>query len=71
MQKLIENYFKDRIRKKIAFDEQTKRLKAQLKDRQIDQQTYERYTIVLDKQYYQKHKEEWVKVESKFQNFLN
>ena len=71
MRKLMDNYFKNRIRKKIAHDEQTKRLKAQLKERQIDKQTYERYKIVLDEHYCQKHKEDWVKVENKFQIFLN
>lgn len=71
MRKLIGNYIKDRVREKRAFDTQIRRLDAQLNDNRIKQQTYERLIVVLETQYYQKQKEEWLKVENKFQNPLN
>jgi hypothetical protein len=51
--------------------QQRKRLDAQMNDRQIDQQIHERYRVILEKQYYQKQKKEWVKVENKIQFLLN
>ncbi len=56
--KLIENYLKNEAGEREAFNEQTKRLDAQLHDRQIDQQTHERYRAILEKHYHQKQKEE-------------
>jgi hypothetical protein len=57
IRKLKENYRKDIGRKKRAFNEQIKRLEVALNDRQIDQQTYQRYRAILEKQHYQKQKE--------------
>ena len=71
MRKLTETYFKDKVREKRALNEQRKRLDAQLEDKQIDQQIHERYSAILEKQYYQKQKEKWVKLENKLQNLLN
>jgi hypothetical protein len=71
IRKLIEKYLKDNVREERTFNEQRKRLDSQLDDRQIDQQIYERYRVILEKQYYQKQKKEWVKVKNKFQNLLN
>jgi hypothetical protein len=71
MRKFMENYFKDRVSDKIAFHEQIKILDAQLNDKQIEQQTYERLRTILMSYHYQKQKEEWVKLENKFNNTFN
>jgi hypothetical protein len=71
MRKLMENYHKDRVMKKKAFNEQLERLNAQRNDRRIDQQTYERYRVILEKQYCETQKQEWATVENKFQNSFN
>ena len=71
MRKLIGNYIKERVREKRAFDEQTRRIDAQLKDEQIDMQIHERLRGILETQYYQKQQEQWARVENKFQNPLN
>jgi hypothetical protein len=71
MRKLIGNYVKERVREKRAFDEQIRRLEAQLKDEQIDQQIHERLRGILETQYYQKRQKQWAKVKNKFQNPLN
>lgn len=62
---LIRNYIKDRVREKKAFDEQTKRLDAQLGNEQIDELTYERLRMILETQYYQRQEEEWAKTKNK------
>ena len=71
MRRLIKNYVKLRIKEKKTFDQQIKLLEAQLIDKQIENQTFERLKDVLESQYYQKQQEQWVGVENKFQNPLN
>jgi len=71
MRKLMENYFKNRNREKIAFDAQKRQLDALLNEKRIEQQTYERFRAILETQYYRKKREEWTKVHNKFQNSLN
>ena len=71
IQKLIRNYIKDRAREKRAFNEQIKRLDAQFDDEQINWQTYERFRMILENQYYQRQEEEWAKTRNNFQNTIN
>jgi hypothetical protein len=71
MRKLMENYFRNRNREKIAFDEQKRRLNSLLNEKQIEQQTYKRFRAILETQYHQKKREDWTKVHNKFQNSLN
>ena len=71
MRKLIGNYIKDRVREKRVFEEQIRRLDAQLNDEQIDQQIHERLRGILEIQYYQKKQEQWATVKNKFPNPLN
>jgi len=71
MRKLIGNYIKDRVREKRVFEEQIRRLDAQLEDEQIDQQIHERLRRILEAQYFQKQQEQWATVKNKFPNPLN
>lgn len=71
MLKLVGNYIKDRVREGKAFNDQIRRLDAQLTDKLIDEETYQRLKAILETQYYQKQEEEWEKVVNKFQNPLN
>jgi hypothetical protein len=71
MQKLIGRYVKARVREKRAFEEQIRRLDAQLHDKQINKQIHERLRGILETQYYQKQQEQWTNVKSKFQNPFN
>jgi uncharacterized protein (UPF0335 family) len=48
MGKLIGDYVSDRVKEKRAFQEQLKRLYAQLQDKTIDQQIYDRLRDILE-----------------------
>ena len=54
MRKLVGNYVHDRIKEKTAFNRQIELLQTQLRDKQIDQQTYERLIAIIETQYYQR-----------------
>lgn len=71
MRKLIGNYVDDRIKEKMAFNQQMNWLNAQLHDKQIEKETYERLTEILVTQYYQKQGEQWAKIENKIPSNLN
>ncbi len=66
IRKLIGNYVKDRFREKRAFDEQIRRLDAQLAEEQINQQNYETFRAILETRYYQRQEEEWAETKNKF-----
>jgi len=70
-QKLVGNYISLRVKEKRAFDEQKKRLDAQLQDKKIEQQIYERLREVLEANYFQQQFREWTKIEEKFHNPIN
>ena len=46
--KLIRKYMKDRVEQKKVFDEQLTRLALQLRDKTIDQDTYDRLRDILE-----------------------
>ena len=66
MQKLIGNYVSFRVKEKRAFNEQLERLVAQLSDKKIEPDTYERLREVLEVKYFQQQQEEWAKIKDKF-----
>ncbi len=71
MQKLIGNYVKRRIKERTAFTQQIKWLDTQLYDKQIDQDTYERFREILEIKDLEKQQEGWSKIQNKFRNPLN
>jgi transposase len=71
MQKLIGNYVKRRIKERTAFNQQIKWLDTQLNDKQIDQDTYERFRQILEIKDLEKQQEGWSKIQNKFRNPLN
>jgi hypothetical protein len=68
--KLIKNYISFRIKEKRDFDEQLKRLDAQLQDEELTPDVYERLKDVLEIKYFEQQQEEWAKVRNKFLNPL-
>ena len=71
MRKLIGDYVDFRVKEKRAFDEHVKRLDAQLRDKIIEQDIYDRFITVLEAKYFQKQQESWAKIQNKFRNPLN
>lgn len=71
MRKLIGNYVSDRVKEKKAFNEQMKRLDAQLQDKKIEKQIYERLKDILEVKYFQQQQEQWAKIKNNFFNPLN
>jgi hypothetical protein len=69
MRKLIGNYVSFRIKEKRAFDDQLKRLDAQLHDKKIEPDIYERLREILEIKYFQQQ-EEWANIKDKFFNPL-
>ena len=55
--KVIQSYLKARLEEKRILSEQLKRLGAQLKDKKIDKQTYERLKDVLEINFLQQREE--------------
>ena len=70
MRNLIKKYVSFRVKERKAYNEQLKRLDAQLHDKKIDSDTYERLKEVLEAKYYEEQHEEWVKVQDQFFNPL-
>ena len=70
MRKLMGNYLSFRVEEKRAFDEQLKRLDAQLHDKKIEPDIYKRLTEVLEIKYLQQQQEEWANLKDKFFNPL-
>ncbi len=65
MDKFVRNYIHSRVKKKRAFDEQKKLLDIQLRDKEIELNTYERLKDILETEYYKQQQEEWAKVQDK------
>ena len=57
MGKLIDDYVNDRAKEKRVFQEQLKRLDAQLQDKTIDQQTHDRLRDILEVKFIQQREE--------------
>jgi hypothetical protein len=70
MRNLIKDYVNFRVKERRVFNEQLKRLDAQLHDKKIDPDTHERLKDVLEAKYYEEQQEEWTKVQGKFFNPL-
>ncbi len=57
MGKLIGDYVSDRVKEKRAFQEQLKRIYAQLQDKTIDQQLYDRLRDILEVKFIQQRED--------------
>jgi hypothetical protein len=66
MGKLIGNYISDRAKEKRVFQEQLKRLDAQLQDKTIDQQKYDRLRNILEVRFIRQREEARTSIQNNF-----
>jgi hypothetical protein len=64
--KVIGCYVNDRIKEKIAFHEQLKRLDSQLKEKTIDQQLYDRLRDILEVKFNQQREDALTSIQNIF-----
>ena len=57
IRKLIVAYVEDRVKEKRSFEQQLERLKVQLRNKTVDQDTYERLRDVLEFNFVQQREE--------------
>ncbi len=69
--KLISDYVNSRAKEKRVFQKQIERLDAQLRNKIVEQETYERLKILLEAKHLQLQQEEWAKIEDDVHSLLS